>query len=115
LKKEAEALKEIKSAIGMEGFFALVFEKVFGQDIRRLLSMSDMWKSRTPPTPLDYREFTVPGQQRCAAMAAEDQPIWDLETNVAVFKYRSPSIRKELITVWNAFRSDGRNSPKGKY
>nr|BAF64519.1 Uba2 [Coprinopsis cinerea] len=28
--------------------------KVFDSDIRNLLSMADMWKSRTPPTPLDY-------------------------------------------------------------
>ncbi|QRW07441.1 ubiquitin-conjugating enzyme E1 [Ceratobasidium sp. AG-Ba] len=30
-----------------------VFSKVYDQDIRRLLSMSDMWAHRTPPVPLD--------------------------------------------------------------
>ena len=28
--------------------------KVFNTDIKNLLSMSDMWKNRAPPTPLDY-------------------------------------------------------------
>ncbi|EJD08525.1 uncharacterized protein FOMMEDRAFT_165082 [Fomitiporia mediterranea MF3/22] len=32
----------------------LAFDKVFNSDVRNLLSMSDMWKTRTPPVPLDY-------------------------------------------------------------
>lgn len=28
--------------------------KIFSDDIKRLLSMSDMWKTRRPPVPLDY-------------------------------------------------------------
>ncbi|KAG9092861.1 E1 ubiquitin-activating protein uba2, partial [Ceratobasidium sp. 370] len=34
-----------------------VFTKVYDQDIRRLLSMSDMWLHRVPPVPLDRREI----------------------------------------------------------
>jgi len=88
LKKEAQALREIKLAIGTPEFFNLVFEKVFNTDIKRLLSMSDMWKTKTPPTPLDYTEYDIPDDTLCADLANQDQPIWDVATNVAVFKYR---------------------------
>jgi ubiquitin-like 1-activating enzyme E1 B len=32
----------------------LAFEKVFNKDVRNLLSMEDMWRTRAPPTPLDF-------------------------------------------------------------
>lgn len=34
-----------------------IFNKLFCDDIKYLLSMSDLWKQRTPPTPLKYGEF----------------------------------------------------------
>src|SRR5579859_3705265 len=64
LKKEAQELKAIKEAIGTPNFSSLVFEKVFNNDIRRLLSMSDMWKSRKPPQPLQYKEFSLPSNEQ---------------------------------------------------
>jgi ubiquitin-like 1-activating enzyme E1 B len=88
LKKEADALKAIKQAIGTKDFATKVFEKVFNADIHRLLSMSDMWKSRTPPTPLKYSDFKLPMDQRIAEIAKDDQKVWDLIENVAVFKHR---------------------------
>lgn len=41
----------------MSGFAhdrALTHTQVFDTDIRNLLIMADMWKSRSPPTPLDF-------------------------------------------------------------
>jgi ubiquitin-like 1-activating enzyme E1 B len=89
LKKEADALKEIKQAMGTSGFARKVFEKVFNMDIQRLLSMSDMWKSRTPPTSLAYSNYTLPSDEEIVKIAMDDQKIWDLEANIAVFKHRS--------------------------
>lgn len=34
-----------------------IFNKLFCDDIKYLLSMSELWKKRTPPTPLRYGEF----------------------------------------------------------
>ena len=34
--------------------FALLFFKLFRDDIKYLLSMENLWKKRTPPEPLDY-------------------------------------------------------------
>ncbi|KZT71220.1 hypothetical protein DAEQUDRAFT_688223 [Daedalea quercina L-15889] len=61
LRKEAQAFKVVRTALRMpeidgQGPNAakLVFEKVFHSDILNLLSMADMWRSRAPPTPLDF-------------------------------------------------------------
>ncbi|KAG9016686.1 E1 ubiquitin-activating protein uba2 [Tulasnella sp. 427] len=56
LRKEARAFKQVRDSLlssPPEQAAALVFNKVFNDDIKRLLSMSDMWKARKPPTPLD--------------------------------------------------------------
>lgn len=88
LKKEADALKTIKEAMGTKDFASLVFDKVFNTDIHRLLSMSDMWKNRTPPKPLLYTEFSLPSDEKSAVIARDDQSTWDLASNIAVFKHR---------------------------
>jgi ubiquitin-like 1-activating enzyme E1 B len=48
LKEEAQALKKIRGLIGTSDFAVKVFNKVFHEDIERLKSMSEMWKTRTP-------------------------------------------------------------------
>ncbi|KAG8910652.1 E1 ubiquitin-activating protein uba2, partial [Tulasnella sp. 408] len=56
LRKEARAFRQVRDSVlsaPPEQAAALVFNKVFNEDIKRLLSMADMWKARTPPTPLD--------------------------------------------------------------
>lgn len=60
LRKEALAFKAVRSALRTpqepSGSDAakMVFEKVFHSDILNLLSMADMWRSRAPPTPLNF-------------------------------------------------------------
>ncbi|KAG8942661.1 E1 ubiquitin-activating protein uba2 [Tulasnella sp. 424] len=56
LREEARAFKRVRESLlsaSPEQAAALVFNKVFNEDIKRLLSMADMWKARKPPTPLD--------------------------------------------------------------
>ena len=81
LKKESEALKQIRQSIGTEEFPRLLFDKVFNQDIIRLRSMEDMWKSRNPPEPLAFE--TVMGQAAGALASkgeilADGQRVWSL-------------------------------------
>ncbi|KZP02367.1 hypothetical protein FIBSPDRAFT_970087, partial [Athelia psychrophila] len=56
--KEAQAFKAVRTALrttAATGDAArMVFQKVYNSDIRNLLSMSDMWRSRAPPLPLDF-------------------------------------------------------------
>ncbi|KIK62583.1 hypothetical protein GYMLUDRAFT_164462 [Collybiopsis luxurians FD-317 M1] len=58
LRREAKGFSEVRAAIrdpNQDGSAARqAFQKVFNNDIRNLLSMSDMWRHRDPPTPLDF-------------------------------------------------------------
>ncbi|KAF5392394.1 hypothetical protein D9757_001545 [Collybiopsis confluens] len=58
LRREAQSFNAVRAAIrdpNNDGSAAKqAFQKVFDNDIRNLLSMSDMWRHRDPPTPLDY-------------------------------------------------------------
>ncbi|KAL0959328.1 hypothetical protein HGRIS_014589 [Hohenbuehelia grisea] len=57
LRKEAQAFNSVRQALrtpGAPDAAKLAFQKVFNSDIRNLLSMGDMWKSRSPPTVLDF-------------------------------------------------------------
>ncbi|KAI6038560.1 hypothetical protein EDC04DRAFT_1953498 [Pisolithus marmoratus] len=58
LRKEALAYKAVRQALRTAGTVddaaKTVFQKVFHNDILNLLSMTDMWRSRAEPTPLDF-------------------------------------------------------------
>ncbi|KJA18252.1 hypothetical protein HYPSUDRAFT_205501 [Hypholoma sublateritium FD-334 SS-4] len=58
LRKEAQAFTAVRNALrsseNNHDAALLAFQKVFNADIKNLLIMADMWKSRSPPTPLDY-------------------------------------------------------------
>lgn len=85
LRKEAQALKRIRESMGSEDFPRLVFNKVFKEDIERLRSMEDMWKSRRPPVALDYDELTKEALGVGAEVAQRDQVVWTLAENFFVF------------------------------
>ncbi|KAJ8507709.1 hypothetical protein ONZ45_g9959 [Pleurotus djamor] len=59
LRKEAQAFKAVRLALRTPSANSadaakMAFQKVFNSDIKNLLSMADMWKHRSPPTPLDF-------------------------------------------------------------
>ncbi|KAJ7052620.1 hypothetical protein C8F01DRAFT_1332728 [Mycena amicta] len=57
LRKEALAFNAVREALRSPKASEAakrVFHKVFNADIRNLLSMTDMWRARAPPTPLDF-------------------------------------------------------------
>ncbi|TBU39389.1 hypothetical protein BD309DRAFT_1012010 [Dichomitus squalens] len=68
LRKEAQAFKAVRTALrsapsptasssSSSSAAKAVFTKVFHSDILNLLSMADMWRSRAPPTPLDFDQI----------------------------------------------------------
>ncbi|THY61570.1 hypothetical protein D6C97_03418 [Aureobasidium pullulans] len=85
LKKEAAALKEIRASMGSTEFPQKVFDKVFTQDIKRLLGMEDMWKMRKPPTALDFETVNAEAANVDLQTLADDQKDWSLAENFAVF------------------------------
>jgi len=44
--------------MGSVDYAERVFTKVFNQDIQRLVSMEDMWRSRKPPEPLSFADLS---------------------------------------------------------
>ena len=85
LRQEAAALKKIRMAMGSDEFPRRVFEKVYTQDIERLRSIDDMWKTRKPPTALNFDELLAKAAAVNSGIAMQDQKMWSVEENVAVF------------------------------
>ncbi|KAL8706480.1 MAG: hypothetical protein Q9201_000464 [Fulgogasparrea decipioides] len=88
LQKEASALNQIRQSMGSDDFPRRVFEKVFTEDIHRLQSMEDMWKTRAPPTALDFdsvSKTSASGGIVGEAVAKRGQDTWTLAENFAVF------------------------------
>ncbi|KAF8066921.1 hypothetical protein FPV67DRAFT_1670389 [Lyophyllum atratum] len=60
LRKEAQAFNGVRAALRStspeisKDAARLVFQKVFNADIKNLLVMADMWRSRAPPVPLEF-------------------------------------------------------------
>ncbi|PQE30976.1 ubiquitin-activating enzyme E1 protein [Rutstroemia sp. NJR-2017a WRK4] len=89
LRLESQALKKIKESMGTDAFPQLLFDKVYKDDIVRLRSMEDMWKSRRPPEPLDYATLSAEGAEaeaRKDAILKDGQRIWTLYENLIVFR-----------------------------
>ncbi|KAL8785200.1 MAG: hypothetical protein Q9195_008733 [Heterodermia aff. obscurata] len=85
LRKESQALKEIKQSMNSPHFPRRVFEKVFRDDISRLRSMEDMWKTRKPPQALDYDAISRDASEIHLSICHQDQVTWDLAQNFSVF------------------------------
>jgi ubiquitin-like 1-activating enzyme E1 B len=72
-----------------EPFPQLLFDKVFKDDVVRLRSMEEMWKTRHPPEPLDYHSTAQPASRETVEkILKDDQRVWDLQENLSVFKDR---------------------------
>ncbi|EPQ51473.1 hypothetical protein GLOTRDRAFT_81057 [Gloeophyllum trabeum ATCC 11539] len=65
LRREAQAFRAVRGALRARAESAhaakMAFEKVFGADIRNLLSMADMWRAREPPVPLEFEAIREGG------------------------------------------------------
>jgi len=100
LKKEAQALKRIRASMGKEEFPRRVFEKVFTEDIDRLRSMEDMWKSRRKPDPLNFDTITeaaLANKLDGIRLEDQDQKVWTLEENFTVFQSSLKRLSDQLI------------------
>ena len=85
LRKESQALKSIRQSMGSDNFARKVFDKVFKDDINRLRSMEDMWKSRKPPEALDFDGMSELASGISTSTAQRDQKVWTQAENFVVF------------------------------
>ncbi len=84
-------MKKIREAMGTDEFPRLLFDKVYKDDIVRLRSMEDMWKTRRPPEPMDYATVIAKASEaeaRKQKIVKDGQRVWTLEENAIVFKDR---------------------------
>jgi hypothetical protein len=88
LRREAEALKEIRNSMGSADFCRKVFEKVFKDDIERLRGMDEAWKERPMPDTLDYEKLQEESASVEPSISIIDQRVWTLAESFAVFKDR---------------------------
>ena len=71
--------------MGSDDFARLLFDKVFKEDIERLRSMDDMWKSRTPPTVLTFEAMEESFLRERDSLHQQAQTIWSLTESFAMF------------------------------
>ena len=95
LRRESQALKHIRQSMGSKDFVRKIFEKVFQDDIDRLRSMEDMWKTRKAPSPLNFDQVLREAHGVDASVALRDQQTWTLLENFTVFsdRYEIDSLR----------------------
>lgn len=77
-----------------------LFNKFFGDDIKYLLSMSNLWKTRTPPKPLEWKdmseEISKSDVDSNAAGTTRDQKLWSLAECASVFAKSVESLKTEF-------------------
>ncbi|KAI2632212.1 SUMO-activating enzyme subunit uba-2 [Hypoxylon sp. NC1633] len=113
LKKEAEALRKIRESVGMEHFSQMLFDKVYSADITRLLAMKDMWKSREPPMPLEYKSLMAQApktREQKNEILRDGQRIWTLEENLVVFNDSLDRLSKRMLELLKT-RTEGMPNP----
>ncbi|EXJ84516.1 ubiquitin-like 1-activating enzyme E1 B [Capronia epimyces CBS 606.96] len=86
LRQEAQALKKIRESMGSDDFAKHVFDKVFKEDIERLVNMEDMWKDKKPPEPLSYETLEQEASSINSSIKLDGQRIWSPAENFIVFK-----------------------------
>ena len=85
LRQESQALHNIRQSMGSDDFARKVFDKVFKDDINRLRSMEDMWRTRKQPDALDFDEISKEASGIKASVARSDQKPWTVAENLTVF------------------------------
>lgn len=112
LKRESEALRNIRESVGSPEFHEMLFEKVFNTDVVRLRSMEDMWKTRKPPEPLIYKELLEKASAAMAdkdAVLKDDQKVWSLEENLVVFKDSLDRLSKRVLDMKSTQEGSGKD------
>lgn len=78
-----------------------IFNKLFYDDIKYLLSMADLWKKRTPPTPMQYGNFEGDASQNSSSESNltgsnRDQKVWTPRECQSVFATSLADLQKEF-------------------
>ncbi|KAJ2809153.1 E1 ubiquitin-activating protein uba2 [Coemansia guatemalensis] len=97
LREESRDLSRLAEAMGSAGFPKAVFEKVFSEDIARLLSMKDMWKQRRPPTKLDFAALLERVSAEFDPAHPDDQSVLSVEDSCALFVHTANKLAHRVL------------------
>ena len=83
----------------------IIFQKLFFEDIKYLLTMDKLWAKRTPPTPLDWRSLDTAEDKNTAGTGGgiRDQETWSLKQCRDIFA-KSVRTLRDKIKVFNHLR-----------
>jgi ubiquitin-like 1-activating enzyme E1 B len=85
LVSESNELIELKRAINEEGFSLKVIDKIFIKDVEKLLLIEDLWKTRVPPTPLNFKSYSETISLVDIKDLGTGQKPWTIEQNLKLF------------------------------
>ncbi|KAJ2156582.1 E1 ubiquitin-activating protein uba2 [Coemansia sp. RSA 552] len=97
LRKESQALSRLAEAMGSPDFARAVFEKVFVDDVVRLLTMKDMWKQRRPPTPLDFADLQARTRTGFDPAHPDDQAVLPIEDAFSLFVFAADKLARRIV------------------
>ncbi|PFX22234.1 SUMO-activating enzyme subunit 2-like [Stylophora pistillata] len=85
-----------------------LFNKLFNEDIKYLLSMDKLWKKRKPPVPVDFESIRkgCDTNEKDADNGLQDQRVWSPDECAEVFSQSVDTLKKQLLTrgedlVWD--------------
>lgn len=85
-----------------------LFNKFFGDDIKYLLSMENLWKSRKAPLPLSWSKAQAMIEEPCenaSNIHRTDMQVWSLSKCTEIFDQSIASLKKSLqgksFLVWD--------------
>ncbi|EAT37350.1 AAEL010641-PA [Aedes aegypti] len=73
-----------------------IFNKLFYDDINYLLSMSNLWKSRTPPNPAKWDALEEDGEAAPTDTVLRDQKVLSLTESAKVFGESITALKKDF-------------------
>ncbi|XP_026325163.1 SUMO-activating enzyme subunit 2 [Hyposmocoma kahamanoa] len=73
-----------------------LFSKLFGDDIRYLLSMENLWKKRRPPTPLSWDNLPGNNNPPAPHSGLPDQRVWSISECAQVFAASCKALQEDL-------------------
>lgn len=73
-----------------------IFNKLFYDDINYLLSMSNLWKSRTPPNPAKWDALEEDGETAPTDTVLRDQKVLSLTESTKVFAESISALKSEF-------------------
>jgi ubiquitin-like 1-activating enzyme E1 B len=94
MKKESKSLLKMRDSLGSADSYQKVFERVFVEDIKTLITMKDLWTTRKEPNLIQLQSKKLKINHTSLEF---DQQVWTLEENIQVFKQSLNEIAQDLI------------------